>query len=83
MKQQLTYKEIVAINMGLQVLIEDMQAAAKDSSLNFNPGARADMKDILANAVSAKAKLTVSSGHEIVMEPYKEGDEKDFLTKES
>lgn len=39
--------------------------------------------EILASAKSAHAKIATASGQMIELDPYKEGDENEFMTKES
>lgn len=76
-------KEVAVIQMALGVQIEDMEAAIKDQSLPFLPEVRKDMRDILLNSKLALAKIELASGHNLKLDPYKEGDELEFLTKQS
>lgn len=77
--------EVKIIILGLQTTIEDLEAVSKDIRHPFTPESRKDMKDMLAAGYSAKKKLedVVNKGVAFVLEEYKEGDEKDFLTKQS
>lgn len=79
----LTPKEVMTLEMGIARIIEDMEEVNNDQSIPFTPEARKDMRDILTNAKAAKAKLELIRGHEIRIAPYVDGDEKEFLTKES
>lgn len=76
-------KEVAVIQMALGVQIEDLESAIKDQSLPFLPEVRKDMKDILLNSRSALTKVELVSGHNLKLDPYKEGDELEFLTKQS
>ena len=79
----LSPKEVAVIQMALDVQIEDLVATSKDVSFPFTPEARRDIKDILSNSRSALAKIRLVSGHTLKLDPYKEGDELEFLTKPS
>lgn len=80
---KLTPEEVTVIQMALQNTIEDLEAVGKDPTIPFTPEARKDAREILGNAKSALKKIQSTSGHAVRMDPYKEGDEKDFFTKES
>lgn len=77
---KLTANEVSVIQMALSGVIEDLEASKKAP---FNPEARKSMKEIEESAMSALKKIATVSGFEIGIEPYKEGDEEDFFTKES
>jgi hypothetical protein len=79
----LSPQEVACIQMALGVQIEDMEAVIKNPNLPFLPEVRKDMKDILLNSRSALAKIELVSGHNLKLDPYKEGDELEFLTKQS
>jgi hypothetical protein len=79
----LTPKEVAAVQMALNSMIGDFEAVGKDPTLPFNPEARREMKDILETAKSALEKIVKTSGHDVGLAPYNEGDEKEFFTKES
>jgi hypothetical protein len=82
-KQQITPKEIKATIIALTGIIEDLESSLKNTDFNFNPAARKDMKDLLATSKSALEKFRNTSGFTATLEPYKEGDENEFLTKQS
>lgn len=75
--------EILMIQMALSATIEDIEISSKDPKLPFTPEARKDMRDMLSTAKSAHQKITVAIGREIRLDPYVDGDEKEFLTKQS
>lgn len=79
----LTPKEVFATEMALSAMIEDLEAMVNNQQYPFTPEARAEMKDILATSRSAHKKIALASGNLVKLDPYKEGDEKEFLTKES
>jgi len=76
-------KEIKVIQMALEVFIEDNTAIRTDPSIPFNVEARSMMKDMFETATSALKKIQIVSGYAVELEPYNEGDEKDFFTKQS
>lgn len=80
---KLTPEEVTVIQMALQNTIEDLETVGKDPTIPLTPEARKDAREILANAKSALKKIQSTSGHAVRMDPYKEGDEKEFFTKES
>lgn len=75
--------EVAVIQMSLVGMIEDIEEGSKNQNFPFTPKARKDMRDILKTAKSALAKIILASGKAVRLDPYKEGDEKDFLTKQS
>lgn len=77
--------ELKIFVMGIERIIEDFEAISKDQSIPFTPEARKDMKDILTASYSAKKKLemVINKGVAFKMEEYREGDEDEFLTKQS
>jgi hypothetical protein len=79
----LTPNEIAITGMALAALIEDLEITSKDATLPFTPDARKDMSEMLSTAKSAQAKFELATGHEVRLDPFVEGDEKEFLTKES
>lgn len=83
MDNKLTPDEVVVMQMALSGLIEDLEATSGNPSLPFTPEARKYQKEMLAAAKSALAKVAAVSGKLIKLDPYNEGDETEFLTKES
>ena len=79
----LTPKEVKVIHMALETFIEDNTAMRKDASIPFNPEARVMMKDMFEIASSALKKIQLASGYAVRLDPYNQGDEKEFLTKQS
>lgn len=82
-QQFLTPKEVKVIHMALEVFIEDNTAMRTDQSIPFNPEAREMMKDMFETATSALKKIQETSGYAVMLDEYKEGDEREFLTKQS
>lgn len=80
-----TPAEVKILIMGLVTTIEDIEAVYKSPKYPFTPESRKDMKDMLECALSAKKKLedVVNKGEAFHLAEYKDGDEKDFLTKQS
>jgi hypothetical protein len=79
----LTPNEVAVIQMSLDSMIQDMETVSKNQKIPFTPESRKDIRDILNYAKSALAKIAIASGKLIKLDPYHEGDEKEFLTKES
>ena len=79
----ITPEEALIIQMALTTFIEDMDAASKNINFPFTPEARKDQKDMLSCAKSALGKIALASGKLIKLDPYQEGDESEFLTKQS
>lgn len=77
--------ELKIIVMGIERIVEDLEAVSKNPNYPFTPEARKDMNDMLAAAYSSKKKLekVANKGVAFKIEQYEEGDEKDFLTKQS
>lgn len=79
----LTPDEVAIIQLALQQLVEDNEAVSQNQNYPLTPEARMLMKDMLRVGKSALAKITLTSGHAVRMDAYNEGDETEFLTKES
>lgn len=75
--------EVAIIQMALGGMIEDLEEVSKNPSYPFTPEARKDQRDILSTAKSALAKIVLASGKAVRLDPYREGDENEFLTKQS
>lgn len=80
-----TPKEVKVIIMGIERIVEDFESISKDASIPFTPDARKDIKGILSTAISCKKKLeeVINKGAAFQMAEYKQGDEDEFLTKQS
>jgi hypothetical protein len=78
-------KEVMAISMGLGRVIEDINAMKKGEyvGIPWTPEARSILADILEACQSAASKLEKFAGVKCELPPYEEGDENEFLTKES
>ena len=83
MDNKLTPDEVVIIQMSLSGLIEDLEAVSGNQNYPFTPYARKQHREMLASAKSALAKVAAVSGKLVQLDPYQEGDENEFLTKES
>lgn len=77
--------EVMAIGLGLTRIIEDMNAMKQGNNVNlpWTPEARKIQKDMLAACQSAAAKLEKFAGYKCELPPYVDGDEDEFLTKQS
>lgn len=81
----LTPNEAAILGMGLAVIIEDLNAVKRCELANvpWTPEARKNQKEMLEAAISAAAKLEKFAGISCNLPDYNDGDEKEFLTKES
>ncbi len=79
----LTPEEVLITQMALSGLIEDLDKINSDTAIPFTPESRTYQKQMLDSARSAHTKIAVASGKLVQLDTYKEGDEKEFLTKES
>jgi hypothetical protein len=82
-KNILNSNEVTITQMALSALIGDMESVSKNQSYPFTPDARKQQKEMLAYAKSALEKLSKASGQLVRLDPYNEGDEDEFLTKQS
>jgi hypothetical protein len=71
--------------MGMAVLnmLETMTDMSTDVTINWNPEARKSIKEMLDAGKSVKLKMEKLGFDMTPMPPYEDGDEKEFLTKES
>ena len=77
--------EVTAISMGLARVIEDINAIKKGEYVNtpWTPEARKIQAEILAACQSAANKIEKFAGVKCELPPYENGDENEFLTKQS
>jgi len=75
--------EITVIQLALQTLIEDSEEVVNTFEIPWTPEARKNMREIGSAAKSALSKIQVKSGVSIGLGEFKDGDEKEFLTKQS
>lgn len=78
-------EEVSAIGLGLSRIIEDMNAMKQGGYENtpWTPEARKIQRDIMKACQSAAAKLEKFANYKCELPPYNEGDEDEFLTKQS
>lgn len=79
----LTPDEVTIILVALSGTIEDLTETSTNVKLPLNPEARTACREMLTAAKSAQKKLETTIGHEIRLDAFVDGDEKEFLTKES
>ena len=65
------------------VNIEQINDTAKNQLLNWNPETRKDLKDMIAAGNSLRIKLKKLGFDMRELPPYIDGEETDFLTKQS
>lgn len=83
--QQLYLKpdESAFISMAVLSLIEQLQDTSKDERINWNPKSRKDLKEMLSAGTSLHIKMEKLGFDMRQLPPFIEGDENDFLTKQS
>lgn len=69
--------------MAVLAMLEDLSDSSKDEKINWNPSARKTIKEMIAAGQSLKSKLQNLGIDMAPLPPYLDGDEKEFLTKES
>jgi hypothetical protein len=74
--------EVKAISMGLGIMLDDIDSPLMKQQ-PWTPEARKDFKEMKEAARSAAAKLEKFTGIKCALPPYNDGDENEFLTKES
>lgn len=85
MTNQLFLKPEEGKFLGMAVVntIETLRETSQNQQLNWNPETRKDFKNMLAAGESLRIKLRKLGFDMRDLPPYLEGDENDFLTKES
>lgn len=71
------------LSMAVLRMIEDLQESQKDVQLNWNPEARKYLKEMVEAGTSLKIKLIKLGFDMSELPPYMNGDEDEFLTKQS
>lgn len=71
------------ISMAVVAMIEQLQNTATNNLINWNPASRKDLKEMLSAGSSLKIKLQKLGFDMRELPPYIDGEEKDFLTKQS
>ena len=75
--------EVMAIGLGLSRILEDFEAIKNDPTIPWTPEARKIQKEIYTSAKSAAEKIEKITGFECRLDAYVDGDENEFLTKQS
>ena len=76
-------KEGKFLSMCVISMIEKLADTATDPNLNWNPEARKDLREMREAGESLRIKLEKLGFDMRDLPPYIDGEEKDFLTKES
>lgn len=71
------------ISMAVISMIEQLQSTSKNERINWNPEARKNLKDMLSAGASLRIKLLKLGFDMSELPPYLDGDEDEFLTKQS
>lgn len=71
------------LSMSVVSMIEQLEASAKDERLNWNVQSRKDLRDMIDAGKRLKIKMERIGIAMPPIPPYIDGEEKDYLTKES
>lgn len=71
------------LSMAVVSVLEQLQETSKNQLINWNPETRKDLKDMVAAGTSLKIKLGKLGFDMGELPPYLDGDENEFLTKQS
>ena len=71
------------ISMAVLRMLDELQDVSKNQLINWNPEARKDLKDMIESGNDLKVKMKKIGFDMRDLPPYLEGDENEFLTKES
>lgn len=69
--------------MAVVAMVEQLRETSQHQLINWNPETRKDLKDMLTAGNSLKIKLQKIGFNMSDLPPYLDGDETEFLTKES
>lgn len=83
--KQLFLKQQQAIFLGMAVaaMLEDMEVSLQNPNLNWTPEARKIQKEIYTAGIELRTKLLKIGIPCEPLDPFVDGDEEEFLTKES
>jgi hypothetical protein len=71
------------ISMAVVAMIEQLRDTSKNELINWNPDARKDLKEMLTAGNNLSVKLQKLGFDMRELPPYLDGDENEFLTKQS
>lgn len=71
------------LSMAVVAMIEDLTETSQNQKLNWNPESRKDFKDMLSAGNTLRIKLAKLGFDMRELPPYIDGEETDYLTKES
>jgi hypothetical protein len=71
------------LSVAVSALLDELGGASKNVLMNWNPETRKDIKDLLEAGNSLKVKLNKLGFDVSDLPPFVEGEEDNFLTKES
>lgn len=75
--------EVKFLSMAVLGQIEVLRDTSQDPKINWTPEMRKDLKDMLASGNTLRIKMKNLGFDMRDLPPYNEGDENEFLTKES
>lgn len=71
------------LSMSVVAMIEKLRDTSQNQTINWNPETRKDLKDMLQAGESIRIKLKKLGFDMRDLPPYIDGDENEFLTKQS
>lgn len=71
------------LSMSVVAIIEQLTETSKNEKINWNPESRKDIKEMLAAGKTLRIKLEKLGFYMNDLPPYIDGEEEDFLTKQS
>jgi len=71
------------LSMAVVAKIEELEDTSKNQSINWNPETRKLLKEMLEAGKAVRIKLAKLGFNVSDLPPFIDGDENDFLTKES
>lgn len=71
------------LSMAVLNMLEDIINSSKNPQHNWTPSVRKDLKDMISAGTALRIKMEKLGFDMRDLLPYNDGDEKDFLTKQS
>lgn len=71
------------LSMSVLSMLEQLKETSQNQQINWNPETRRDLRDMIEAGTSLKIKLDKLGFDMRDLPPYIDGDEEEFLTKQS
>ena len=75
--------EMKFLSIAVLALMEDLKSTSQNTQHNWNPSARKDLNEMKQAGLALKIKMTKLGFDMRDFPPYEDGEEKNYLTKES